>query len=234
MGEMLENIELHVKLRYLAGLLLIASAFTHNLQLLFVGFEWHDISAALVGTLYGIIGVLLILMKESKIISFIAIIFPVIGGALGLVRLFMIEIGIYGQINWFIVWHVIADAIIVPCCFYSHIKISNFDNNEILNFLSICLLLITGILHALQVNIYGTSFEILGQMAFGFVYIALSILIWLIGDKKIISILGFILPLIGGILGLAVLFIFPTPFLVVFEIIDLVVIIIRFKLYKNL
>ncbi len=35
--------ETHVKLKTIAGLLLIASAITHLLQLLWVGFEWHDI-----------------------------------------------------------------------------------------------------------------------------------------------------------------------------------------------
>ena len=92
------------KCRVLAGVLLIASAITHVLQLFFVGFEWHDISAAIVGSLYGILGVLLLVLKENKIVLIISIIYPIIGGTLGLLRLITIEIGIHGEINWFIVW----------------------------------------------------------------------------------------------------------------------------------
>ena len=111
------------KCRNLAGVLLIASAITHVLQLFFVGFEWHDISAAIVGSLYGILGVLLLILKENKILLLICIIYPIIGGTLGLIRLITIEIGIHGEINWFIVWHVIADAIVVPCCIYVYKQI---------------------------------------------------------------------------------------------------------------
>jgi len=113
--------ETQEKCRNLAGILLTYSAITHVLQLFFVGFEWHDISAAIVGSLYGLLGLLLFILKENKILLLICIIYPSIGGTLGLIRLITIEIGIYGEINWFIVWHIIVDAIVVPCCIYVYI-----------------------------------------------------------------------------------------------------------------
>jgi hypothetical protein len=115
--------ESHVKLKIIAGLLLIASAVTHLLQLLWVGFEWHDIGAAIYGALYGALGILLILYKDNKLITIGGVILPTIGGLLGLYRLINIEIAIHGQINWFIVWHIIADLIVVPVCIYSYIHL---------------------------------------------------------------------------------------------------------------
>ena len=115
--------ENHEKLRILAGILLIASAITHVLQIFWVGFEWHDIFAAVYGSSYGILGLLLILYRESKPLAIIGAIHPTIGGILGLYRLINIEIAVHGYINWFIVWHVIVDAIVVPICIYSYIKL---------------------------------------------------------------------------------------------------------------
>ena len=81
------------KLRYVAGILLIISAITHNLQLFVHGFSSHQIGAALYGAIYGILGILLIKFKESKII------------------------------NYFIVFHVIVDIIVVPICIYLFLKL---------------------------------------------------------------------------------------------------------------
>lgn len=111
------------KFRNVAGILLIISAITHILQLFFVGFEWHDISAAVIGFLYGILGILLIYYKDNKVLAIIGILFPAFGGTLGLFRLITIEILLNGSINWFIIWHLIADLIIIPCCILSYINI---------------------------------------------------------------------------------------------------------------
>ena len=122
--------ESHAKLKTFAGLLLIASAITHLLQLFWVGFEWHDINAAIYGALYGLLGILLILYKDNKIITIVGVIFPTIGGLLGLNRLINIEIAIHGEINWFIVWHIIADIIIVPVCIFSYIHLRRLETNN--------------------------------------------------------------------------------------------------------
>ena len=116
-------IENHEKLKIFTGILLIASAITHVTQLIFVGFEWHDIGAAIIGSIYGILGVLLIMYRENKTLTIICIIYPIFGGSLGLYRLIIIEIGIYGTINWFIVWHVAVDVVVVLICIYSYSKL---------------------------------------------------------------------------------------------------------------
>ena len=127
---MVFKMENHEKLKIVSGILLIISAITHIGQLLFVGFELHDIGAALYGSSYGVLGFLLILVSckdisliWNKIITLVGVILPLVGGILGLNRLINIEIGIHGEINWFIVLHVIIDCIVIPSCLYSLIKI---------------------------------------------------------------------------------------------------------------
>ena len=110
------------KLRYIAGILLIISAITHNLQLFVHGFSSHQIGAALYGAIYGILGILLIKFKESKIILLICIVFPTIGGILGVSR-FMLMLNEENVINYFIVFHVIVDIIVVPICIYLFLKL---------------------------------------------------------------------------------------------------------------
>ena len=122
--------EKHEKLKVIAGILLIISAITHVLQLFIVGFEWHDMGAALYGSTYGILGILLIIVSYQdvstimkKIITLVGIIWPLIGGLLGLNRLINIELKIHGEINWFIIFHVIIDCIVIPICIYSLLKL---------------------------------------------------------------------------------------------------------------
>lgn len=111
------------KIKDLCGILLIASSITHVIQLFFVGFEWHDIGAAFIGSLYGILGILLIMYRTSKVITMIGILYPTFGGMLGLYRLINIEIAVHGTINWFIVWHVAVDIVVVLICIHSFLKI---------------------------------------------------------------------------------------------------------------
>ena len=112
--------DLMSKIKTIAGILLITSAITHLLQLVWVGFELHDIGAAIYGALYGLLGILLILYMDNKLITIVGVIFPTIGCLLGLNRLINIEIAIHGEMNWFIVWHIIADIIVVAACIYSY------------------------------------------------------------------------------------------------------------------
>ena len=120
----------HEKLKIIAGILLIISAITHVVQIFVVGFEWHDIGAALYGSTYGILGILLIIISSQdlstimkKVITIGGIIWPLIGGILGLNRLINIELKIHGEINWFIIFHVIIDSIVIPICIYSLLKL---------------------------------------------------------------------------------------------------------------
>lgn len=115
--------ELHEKLRIIAGLLLIMSAITHNFQLLVHGTEAHSILAAVYGIAYGILGVLLIIFRKNKFLSILGGILPVIGGTLGVGRLILFFILSSGEMNFFIVIHIIVDIIVVPICWYDFFKL---------------------------------------------------------------------------------------------------------------
>ncbi|TFF94842.1 MAG: hypothetical protein EU544_03985 [Promethearchaeota archaeon] len=226
--------ETHEKLRVLAGILLIASAITHILQLFFVGFEWHDISAALFGAVYGILGFLLIKFQANKIVTYICIILPVIGGTLGLVRLFTIEIALHGEINWFIVWHVIADAIISPCCTYSFIKLAAYEKLPAIDFISLVLFDITAIIHMLYPIQYGISFVSLGTAVFGAIYFILAVILWIKGLEKNLTIVSLVIIMVGMILAIGTSIIAYTPFFVFFLIMDIILLILRAYILRKL
>lgn len=219
-------------LRIIAGVVLIASAITHILQLLVVGFEWHDIAAAVVGGLYGVLGILILIYKENKPLTFIGIIYPFIGGTLGLVRLISIEIGQYGTINWFIVWHLIADVIVVPSLFLYYISFTEMDKKNKLSFLSIVMFFITALIHILQLY-YGVNLENIGQAIFGFIYIGIGILLWAKDEIKLVHILAIGIPIIGGILGLILFFFTFSPFLIFFLIVDIIIVYLRIHIYRT-
>lgn len=110
------------KLRYLAGILLIISAITHNIQLFVYGFSGHQITAALYGASYAVLGILLIKFKESKIVLLLCMFLPAIGGTLGVLR-FITMLTEENVVNYFIIFHVIVDIIVVPICIYLCLKL---------------------------------------------------------------------------------------------------------------
>lgn len=116
-------IEIHEKLRIVAGILLIISAISHNLQLFVYGTAENSILAALYGILYGVLGFLLIIFRQNQILAILGGIVPVIGGVLGLERLIIYFILASGEINFFIIFHLIVDIIVVPICWYDFIKL---------------------------------------------------------------------------------------------------------------
>ena len=122
--------ENHEKQKIVAGILLIISSITHVGQLVVVGFEWHDIGAAVFGVVYGILGISLIIisykdisLKWKKVMTLGGIVLPLIGGLLGLNRLINIELKIHSEMNWFIVFHIIIDCIVIPICIYSFLQL---------------------------------------------------------------------------------------------------------------
>lgn len=115
--------EIHEKLRIVAGILLIISAISHNLQLFVYGTAENSILAALYGILYGVLGFLLIIFRQNQILAILGGIVPVIGGVLGLERLIIYFILASGEINFFIIFHLIVDIIVVPICWYDFIKL---------------------------------------------------------------------------------------------------------------
>jgi len=225
--------ETHEKLRILSGILLIISAITHVLQLFFVGFDLHDIGAAIVGSFYGILGILFLVLKKNRPITFICIIYPTIGGTLGIHRLIFIELAEHGFFNWFIVWHVAVDAVVVPSCAYYYIKIEDMDKNEMIAFLTNDILFITGVLLILQFITYGLTVIPLLQIIFGLLFILLGIILWIKSDNKNIAFISIIVIFFGLILHIAGLIISPTPYLIVFIIIHIILIACRSYLYKQ-
>ncbi len=122
--------ENHEKLRILAGILLITSAITHNLQLLFYGTETNSILAAIYGIAYGILGILLIVFRKNKLLAVLGGIVPVVGGVLGLSRLIIFFLLPTGEINVFIIYHLIVDIIVVPICWYDFYRLHRLQKNQ--------------------------------------------------------------------------------------------------------
>ena len=110
------------KLRYISGILLIISAITHNVQLFVHGFAWHQITAALYGASYAVLGILLLKFKENKIVILLCIILPAVGGTLGVLR-FITMLNEENVVNYFIIFHVIVDIIVVPSCIYLYLQL---------------------------------------------------------------------------------------------------------------
>jgi uncharacterized membrane protein HdeD (DUF308 family) len=108
-------------LRLLAGILLIISGFTHVIQVFFVGTGRLTWGAVAFGIIYGIIGILLIYFNKNKIITLLCAILPIIGGILGVYR-FIDSIIYENLINYFIIFHLIVDIIVVPICIYLYLK----------------------------------------------------------------------------------------------------------------
>lgn len=197
-----------------------------------VGFEWHDIAAATIGGLYGLLGGLLLVFKDNKPLTFTGIVFPFIGGSLGFIRLISIEIGLHGTINWFIVWHLIADAIIIPSLFFYYITFTEMNKQRKLSFLTIFLLVITGIMHILQLYL-GISLENIGQTVFGILYISLGMLLTFKADVKWVHVVAIDLPIIGAVLGLILFFFIYNPYLIFFIIVDVIVVYLRIYIYQT-
>lgn len=218
--------------RIIAANILIISCITHLVQLAIVGFEWHDIAAAVIGGLYGVLGILLLLYKDYKLLTFIGIVYPFIGGTLGFVRLITIEIGQNGTINWFIVWHLIADGIIVPTLFYYYISFTNLNRKDKLSFLTVILLSIIGILHILQIY-YEITLENIMQAIFGILYIEFALLLQFKDDRKEFQIAAIYLTIIGAIFGLFLFYFIFNPFLIFFVIIDIIIVYLRIIIYKK-
>lgn len=97
-------------IRKLAGMLMIISGITHNLQLLVYTREGHVWGAAAFGIAYFIIG--LMLLRFSRLALWLGAILPSIGGVLGVYRFFFL------QPNGFSIFHVAIDLIVVPICIY--------------------------------------------------------------------------------------------------------------------
>jgi hypothetical protein len=102
-------------LRYVAGVLLISSMITHVAQVFFVGTASHSLVAAGYGVLYGIVGAALLLSDQNRYVFLLGALLPAIGGVLGSIR-FVGMITVENTVNYFIIYHLFVDIIVVPSC----------------------------------------------------------------------------------------------------------------------
>lgn len=123
--------ETHIKIRVIAGILLIISGITHNLQLFFYGTALNQILAALYGVIYFVLGVLLIKYQKNQILAILGGTVTILGGILGTFRLYEYFILVSGQLNFFIIFHLIVDIIVIPMCWYVYImEKKSLQNNS--------------------------------------------------------------------------------------------------------
>jgi len=104
--------ERDLKLRLLAGILLIISAFTHTLQVFVYGGVWHNIGAALYGAMYLFLGIGLIRYLDKRGLVLLSVILPFIGGIGGVFRFLYFT----DATNLFIIIHILIDVVVVPAC----------------------------------------------------------------------------------------------------------------------
>jgi hypothetical protein len=102
-------------LRYVSGVLLISSMITHVAQVFFVGTASHSLVAAGYGVLYGIVGAGLLLFERNRYLFLAGALLPAIGGVLGSIR-FVGMITVEDTVNYFIIYHLLVDIIVVPSC----------------------------------------------------------------------------------------------------------------------
>ena len=102
-----------MKLRFLAGLLLIISAFTHTLQVFVYGGVWHNVGAAMYGAMYLFLGIGLIQYLKTKGLVLACIVLPLVGGIGGVIRFLFLHTEV---VNLFIILHVLIDIVVVPSC----------------------------------------------------------------------------------------------------------------------
>lgn len=104
--------------RLLAASLMGVSAVTHLVQLILMNFKADVLVAGLgFGLIYAVIAIGL--FKNLKVFYYIGAILPTIGGVLGIIRYLFV------RPNWFSLFNVCVDIIVVPSCIYLIVKMKS-------------------------------------------------------------------------------------------------------------
>ena len=104
-----------------------------------------------------------------------------------------------------------------------------------LDFSTVGLFLIMGILHVITPMIFGMSAITFGMFIFGMLYTSLGLLIHKHPDNSKVRILSFLIPLIGMVLAtFSLLNDFSAYVFYVFILLELIVIILRIYIYRKL
>ena len=122
----------------------------------------------------------------------------------------------------------------LPLTFIRYVDLEEMDTRERISHISLILFRGSGFFHLLQPVLYDVSLETLGMLVLGTIYILIAFMLPRRKDAKPIQLIGFILPIIGASFGIVLLFIYLTPYVVVFIIFDLIIIPIRFYYIKTL
>lgn len=130
--------------------------------------------------------------------------------------------------------NIIICVIALPLTFIRYTDLEDMDTREKISHTSLILFRGSGIFHLLQPGLYDVRLETLGLLVFGTIYLLIAFMLPRRKDAKPLQIIGFILPIIGASFGIVLLFIYLTPYVVVFIIFDLIIIPIRFYYIKTL
>jgi len=231
------------KFELIGGLLVLILGFTNIIQLLLVGASDPKGIA-----LFGIYGLLFLIggaaffvvcikeMTRPKLLlsatSNILLLMCPISNSIYLIT----EIGLLDPILVTLsVINIILCIIALPVSFIRYVDIENINTREKISHASLVLLRGSGIFHLLQPILYPVSLETLGMLVFGTIYLLISILLIRKKDVHLIQLSGFILPLIGAVLGIGLLFMAPVNihYVIVFIIFDLIISPIRFYYIKT-
>ncbi len=224
----------------LGGLLAIVLGVTNLIQLLIIGSsDW--IAVALSGT-YGLLfligGVLFLVFIIKDMNSPMML----IGGASTILFLmcpisnfiYITETsGLDAVLVSLSIINIILCIIALPFSFIRHANLEDMDWREKISHVSLVLLRGSGIFHLLQPLLYGGSLETLGMLIFGIIYLTLSALLVRRKEVNLVQWLGLIIPIIGAVLGIGLLFMSPTPYVIVFIIFDLIICPIRLYYIKT-
>ncbi|NVM54163.1 MAG: hypothetical protein HWN66_10725 [Candidatus Helarchaeota archaeon] len=121
----------------------------------------------------------------------------------------------------------------LPMTFTRYANLEDMDAREKVSYVSLILLRGSGLFHILQPLIYEFRLETIGMLVFGVLYILIALMLSSRKDANLIQLIGFILPIIGAILGTVLLFIYLTPYVIVFIIFDGIISPIRFYYIKT-
>jgi hypothetical protein len=94
----------------MCAVLMLVSGVTHNVQLYFYGTERTVLAAAIYGSMYLVIG--LLLLGKTRLALILGVILPAIGGIGGTYRFLFLHR------NPFSAFHVLIDLVVVPGCCY--------------------------------------------------------------------------------------------------------------------
>ncbi len=172
-------------------------------------------------------------LSIKKLIINTSCILLLMGGLSNLIQLLTVNVGPQIFIQVLFLLHIVLCCITLPITFSRYVVIENLDRREKLSYFSIVLLRGSGIFHILQPVIYTPTLETQGMFVFGVLYLLITVFLIRRKERRVFQLIGFILPIIGAILGVGVLFMNPTPYVIVFIIFDVLISPIRLYYIKT-